>query len=529
MIRAHRVTATAQDDASPISGWNISPNIDYALAIIPSAASCGVILWDAAGVLVATGAALVGAEQPCILTPQSGQTVGMIDAELGWHLLLTTDGTESQRTIRIGPAVDLPDEIHPVYGDDEMALARATAAIDEAAHYRDDVTATCPLGLGAVLGDVVSVPVDGAAVVGQVEAITWTATPDGTTEQSVIRRHVAIAPEPYVEPTPITPPTVADDTGTTDAATATSGNVLTNDDAGLTVVAVNGLSASVGVAVAGSNGGTFTITSSGAWTFDPAGDFATLSGSETADTSVTYYASDGTGEAMGTLTVTVSRANAPIDPYWSSITLLIQPPDDTVSGLTSVNDRSQVDSTVLLYNGAHTDTTQEYPTIIFDGSNDYGLVPYSGGADITGQCTLDFIIVPTSAPATATVFSTRSLSTPINGWMLQILYGKPALYFWDNADLLELKSGLTLQLNVAHHIRILIDAAKNAQMAVNGNIVASKTATGWPAVSGYTPQIGISKVHNDRFFKGHIRTICVTQGILRNITDVLDFSGIAAP
>lgn len=309
MIRAHRVNATAQDDASLVAGWNIAPNLPYILRLAPGASSCGVLLYDEDNMLVASGAALVGTEQPCVLLPQTGQTVGTVDADLGWHLLISTDGTESQREIRINPAVDLPDEIHPVYGDDDMGLARATAAIDEAAHYRDDVTATCPLGIGAGLGDVASVPVDGAAVVGQVESITWTATPDGTSEQAVIRRHVAIAPEPYVEPTPITPPTVADDTGATDAATTTSGNVLDNDDTGLTVVAVNGLSGQVGTVVAGSAGGLFTINSDGSWSFDPSGDFGEIT--EDTDTAVTYYASDGAAEAMATLTVTVSAAGGP--------------------------------------------------------------------------------------------------------------------------------------------------------------------------------------------------------------------------
>lgn len=301
----------AQDDASIISGWNVAPNVAYVLRLLPGAVSCGVFLFaDNGTTMIASGAALAGTEQPCVLIPQAGQTVGMVDADLGWHLLLTTTGTESQRTIRLGPAADLPDEIHPVYGDDALAMVRATAAIDAAAHYLDDVTVSCPLGLGAGLGDVVSVPVDGTAVVGQVESITWTATPDGTTEQAVIRRHVAIAPEPFVE---IVPPTVADDTGTATHNAAASGNVLTNDGTGLVVVAVGGLSANVGEAIAGDNGGLFTIESDGAWTFDPNDDFNLLEGDETADTSVTYHASNGSSEAMATLTVTVSVANtAPV-------------------------------------------------------------------------------------------------------------------------------------------------------------------------------------------------------------------------
>jgi hypothetical protein len=255
----------------------------------------------------------------------------MLDADLGWHLLLTTTGTESLRTIRIGPAVDLPDEIHPVYGTDALALARATAAIDSAAHYIDDVTVTCPLGLGAGLGDVVSVPVDDAAVVGQVESITWTATPDGAIEQAVIRRHVTIEPEEYEEPIPPTPPTVVADAAATDAATTISGNVLDNDDEGLVVVAVNGLGGNVGTAVAGTSGGIFTVSADGSWSFDPASEFNEIT--EDTDTAVTYYASDGTAEASTTLTVTVS----PVASTWHPSSLF---GNDESGGVWDFTDRS---------------------------------------------------------------------------------------------------------------------------------------------------------------------------------------------
>ncbi len=309
MIRAIRPNAMARDDATMISGWNIAPNLAYVLRLLPGEAACGALLYDETGTtMIATGAAPVGTGQPCVLLPQAGQAIGMVDADLGWHLRLTITCTESQRTIRIGPAVDLPDEIHPVYGDDELALARATAAIDPAAHYIDDIAVTCPLGLGAELGDVVSVPVDGAAVVGQVESITWTATPGGAIEQAVIRRHIAIAPSPHADPAPVTPPTVANDTAETDADTEINGNVLTNDESGLEVVAVNGLLANVGVGVAGSNGGVFSINADGSWTFDPAGGFDDLEGAETAETFATYHAGDGVSEAMGTLTVVVSSS-----------------------------------------------------------------------------------------------------------------------------------------------------------------------------------------------------------------------------
>lgn len=308
MIRAIRPQAIAQDDAALISGWNLSPNIAYTIQLNPGSSACGVLLCDEGQTtIIASGAGLVGTDQQVILHPYTGQTIGMVDADLGWHLLLTTTGTESPRIIRIGPAVDLPDEIHPIYADDDLAVARATAGVDDHAHYVDDVTVTCPLGFGAWIGDVARTPVDGTAVDGQAESIIWTGSPNGASDAVVIRRHVAIAPEPFVE---ITPPTVADDTGTATHLVGTSGNILTNDEDVLVVTAVNGLSANVGVQVAGSNGGKFTVQTTGVWTFAPDGDFDILSGSETSNTSITYHASNGIAEALATLTVTVSHANA---------------------------------------------------------------------------------------------------------------------------------------------------------------------------------------------------------------------------
>lgn len=324
MIRAIRPAAVARDDASLITGWNIAPNVGYTVTLSVSASAVVVILSSADGSdLIGSGLALVGTDHPVTITPVSGQTAGMVDADLGWHLLVTSSGTEGERTITIDPMVDLADEIHPIYTDDDMALARATAAINSGTCYVDDVGVVCPLGVGAGIGAVTSVPVDGAAVVGQIESVTWSGTPDGTSETAVIRRHTAIAPEAYVPPLP--PPVLVDDTAETDAATTTNGNVLTNDSGGtLTVSAVNGLSTNVGQIVSGSNGGDFVINADGSWTFDPSGDFESLNGTDTATTSVAYHASNGSAEARATVTVTVSAAGGVLwtpaaitTEYWS--------------------------------------------------------------------------------------------------------------------------------------------------------------------------------------------------------------------
>lgn len=196
MIRAIRIPAMAQDPQGLIAGWNVLPNFAYSVVLSPGAAACGVMLFDESREnLIATGAAPVGTASPCMLFPMRGQFLDMVDPDLGWHLLVSTQGTEAQCTVRIGPAADLPDEVHPVYADEALALARATAIIDAGTHQVQTVTARCPLGPGTETGGILSVPVDGSLTVGQLESMTLSATPDSADETLVIRRHISV--EPY--------------------------------------------------------------------------------------------------------------------------------------------------------------------------------------------------------------------------------------------------------------------------------------------------------------------------------------------
>ncbi|WP_175139659.1 VCBS domain-containing protein, partial [Achromobacter animicus] len=110
-------------------------------------------------------------------------------------------------------------------------------------------------------------------------------------------------------------PTAADDAGKTDedhALTVTAQDgVLSNDsdidgDA-LHVSAVNGHAASVGKAIAGSNGGSFTLNADGSYTFNPGPDFQALNDGETKETSITYTVTDKDGaSSTATLIVTVT-------------------------------------------------------------------------------------------------------------------------------------------------------------------------------------------------------------------------------
>ncbi|GAB3673562.1 hypothetical protein GCM10028792_09330 [Salinisphaera aquimarina] len=117
------------------------------------------------------------------------------------------------------------------------------------------------------------------------------------------------------------PPIANDDSAaTTENAAAISGNVSANDTDGgadtdaLTVTQVNMTAGNVGQAIAGSNGGTFTVNADGSYTFDGAGDFDGLAEGQTATTAVTYQISDGQGGTdTATLSVTVTGTNdAPV-------------------------------------------------------------------------------------------------------------------------------------------------------------------------------------------------------------------------
>ncbi len=116
-------------------------------------------------------------------------------------------------------------------------------------------------------------------------------------------------------------PVAVADTGSTDEDTPLSvdaaSGVLDNDtdvdgDA-LTVSEVNGLTAGVGAAIAGDNGGTFVLAADGSYTFDPGTAFNDLAVGDVRTTSITYTVDDGNGGTdTATLTVTVIGRNDPV-------------------------------------------------------------------------------------------------------------------------------------------------------------------------------------------------------------------------
>ncbi|OLO06282.1 hypothetical protein BTW08_18540, partial [Salinicola sp. MH3R3-1] len=113
------------------------------------------------------------------------------------------------------------------------------------------------------------------------------------------------------------PVAVADTGSTGENATlniAAAQGVLANDsdvDGGtLSVSAVNGAAGSVGQAITGSNGGTFTLNADGSYSFNPGTAFDRLAAGQTDKTQISYTVSDGQGgTATSTLTVTVTGTN----------------------------------------------------------------------------------------------------------------------------------------------------------------------------------------------------------------------------
>ena len=110
-------------------------------------------------------------------------------------------------------------------------------------------------------------------------------------------------------------PTASGDTKTlvegVNAVVLAANGVLSNDvdpDADpLSVTAINGVPSSVGLSVAGTAGGLFTINADGSYTFDQNGAFEDLQFGHSRQTTITYSISDGNGGySVADLTITVT-------------------------------------------------------------------------------------------------------------------------------------------------------------------------------------------------------------------------------
>src|SRR5690606_33236109 len=126
---------------------------------------------------------------------------------------------------------------------------------------------------------------------------------------------------------------------TVDAANGVLANDTDKDGDDLTVLRVNGIATDVGGAVAGSNGGTFTLRADGSYTFNPGNDFQSLGVDQSATTSISYTVSDGEGStSTATLTVTVTGTNDGAQITGNGAGAVIEDAQVTTSGKLNVTD-----------------------------------------------------------------------------------------------------------------------------------------------------------------------------------------------
>ena len=134
-------------------------------------------------------------------------------------------------------------------------------------------------------------------------------------------------------------PTATDDNLSTDEDTIASGNVVTSDNGNgidldpdgdpLRVSEIAGSSANVGLPVAGSSGGLFTIQADGSYVFDPSTDFQNLAIGATRSTSINYTITDDNGGvSSATVTIVVAGQND------APIAIGTIPPQTTLDGTT---------------------------------------------------------------------------------------------------------------------------------------------------------------------------------------------------
>ena len=185
--------------------------------------------------------------------------------------------------------------------------------------------------------------------VGETLTVTYPVTiTDGT---ATVTRNVVVT----ITGTNDDPVATVDTGAATEGVTATvaaAAGVLFNDiDVDTTDVLVvseiNGLAGDVGSGVNGTNGGTFTVTANGGYTFVPGPTFENLRINATRTTSIDYTVSDGHGGfSIQTLTVTVTGTNdAPV--VSGAVTGLATEDGATVT-LNALANASDIDATDTL-------------------------------------------------------------------------------------------------------------------------------------------------------------------------------------
>ncbi len=236
---------------------------------------------------------------------------------------------------------------------------------------------------------VISGTIDNSASTIDPFSVTVTATDSGGLQTAQSFTWVVTNPAPVAQNDALA---ASENQSLSGSVFANNGNGADSDPDGdtLAVSAVNGSGANVGSAVAGSNGGTFTIAANGSYTFNPGTAFDDLATGVTRVTTISYTLSDGEGgTSVATIAVTVTGTNdAPVHTVPGAQTVS----EDTnfiVAGV-SVTDIDGGPVTTTLSLPANTGTLT---------------VVTGGGATITGNGSGSVTIAGTAAQINAAVAS----------------------------------------------------------------------------------------------------------------------------
>ena len=353
----------------------------------------------------------------------------------------------------------------PVSGDYGTLTITATGAwtytLDNS---RDEIQG---LGAGETLTDTLMVTnADG------VTAISVTITINGAADAPVAVDDVAATTEnaaiTVADGATATTMTVIDqDTGETSTVIGYPDLLLNDEDKdgdSLTITEVNGDTASVGTAIDGSNGGSFTIHADGSWTFDPDGNkdnnFNDLKAGETRTTQVQYTVADGTADDSltdtATLTVTVTGENdAPeaVDDAGATTenTVLTVKDGDTATTMTVTDPDTGETSTVIGYPDLLlNDTDPEGDSLTITGVKGYTRVVVEGEDDTYKA---QAAAVPVTADGTATTPPTPAQTSTLgSSGGTFTLYADGSYTFDPGTDFDNLADGKTRDTSVEYTV-----------------------------------------------------------------------------
>ena len=297
----------------------------------------------------------------------------------------------------------------------------------------------------------------------------------------------------------------------TDNTALISGNLL-EGTTGLTISQVNSDPLNVGIDVAGSNGGLFRIYANGSWTFDPNSEFGALFYPETADTSVTYYTSDGVSESMATLMVTITAVASEQDPLWDNVVLCLNAAgadnsttiiDETGKTPSIVNGDTKI-RTVLGYNSIYLDGSGDYVRFGADGTD------FDFGSD--SFCIEAWLYLNTIAGNLFTqriASNTSGISFGFHNNQVSITLGNGSSWFYAPSNF-----NLGVVANTLFHIALIRDG-NTIRVCRGGTQIHSGTTTGVVGPVGLPANIGWDPGNSGMSYyplSGHIKGFRITKG-----------------